>query len=409
MTGSEHDHGNCHGKCEMDRRTLLAGVAGLAAAPVLGGATLAAAEASDRPLGSVPFTARAYGARSATSGLAPITIERRAVGPRDVLIEILYAGICHSDIHHVREEWRKETYPLVPGHEIVGRIAAIGSEVTKFKVGDIGGVGCMVASCRVCENCIVDREQNCLNGVTLTYASSDKVSGGQTYGGYSERVVVDQHFVIRMPPGADLAAMTPLLCAGITTFSPLQHWKVEPGQRVGVVGLGGLGHVAVKLAVARRAQVTVFTTTPAKVADAQRLGAREAVLWSDAEAMRRVANQFDFIIATVPQAFNAKPFLDALKLDGTLVNVGALAPLEGVDSIAQIMGRKSLAGSQIGGIAETQEVIDFCAARNITADIEMIGVEDINRAYDRVVAKDVRYRFVIDMATLNGGKPARRG
>jgi uncharacterized zinc-type alcohol dehydrogenase-like protein len=404
-----HDHRNCGGDCEMNRRTLFAGVAGLAAAPLLGGATTAVAQASGRPLGTVPFTARAYGAQSATSGLGPVTIQRRAVGPRDVLIEVLYAGICHSDIHHVREEWRKETYPMVPGHEIVGRIAAIGNEVTKFKVGDIGGVGCMVASCRVCDNCLADREQNCQHGPTLTYASPDKVSGGQTYGGYSERVVVDQHFVIRMPPGADLAAMTPLLCAGITTFSPLQHWKIVAGQRVGVVGLGGLGHVAVKLAVARRAEVTVFTTTPAKVADAQRLGAREAVLWTDAAAMRRLAGQFDFIIATVPQAFNAKPFLDALKLDGTLVNVGALAPLEGVDSIAQIMGRKSLAGSQIGGIAETQEVIDFCAARNIKADIELIGVEDINRAYDRVVAKDVRYRFVIDMATLDGGKPARRG
>ncbi|MFG1378770.1 NAD(P)-dependent alcohol dehydrogenase [Xanthobacter autotrophicus] len=403
-----HDHRKCGDDCTMDRRALLAGGLGLAAAPLLGGASPAQAQASGRPTGAVPFTARAYGAQSATSGLAPLTIQRRALGPRDVLIDILYAGICHSDIHHVREEWRKETYPLVPGHEIVGRVSAIGSEVTKFKVGDIGGVGCMVASCGTCENCLADREQNCLNGLTLTYASPDKVSGGQTYGGYSERVVVDEHFVIRMPPGADLAAMTPLLCAGITTFSPLQHWKVEPGQRVGVVGLGGLGHVAVKLAVARRADVTIFTSTPAKIADAKRLGAREAVLWSDAEAMRKLAGQFDFIIATVPQAFSVKPFLNALKLDGTLVNVGALANLEGVDSIPLVMGRRSLAGSQIGGIAETQQVIDFCTARNITADIELIGVGDINRAYDRVVAKDVRYRFVIDMATLDGGAPARR-
>ncbi|WP_312845328.1 NAD(P)-dependent alcohol dehydrogenase [Sphingomonas sp. TF3] len=362
---------------------------------VVGSAAGAATGTESR--GQAPFKVRAYGAVSPTSGLAPMQIERRAVGPKDVLLDILYAGICHSDIHHVRQEWRKETYPMVPGHEIIGRVAAVGHEVTKFKVGDIGGVGCMVASCGTCENCVADREQNCLNGLTLTYNSPDKISGGQTFGGYSEAVVVAEHFVIRISPGADLAATTPLLCAGITTFSPIQHWKVERGQRVGVVGLGGLGHMAVKLAVARGADVTIFTTSPGKLADAKRLGAKAAVLSTDAAAMKAVENQFDFIIATVPEAFDVKPFLDALKLDGTLVSVGALADLKGANGTSMIMGRKSLAGSQIGGIAETQEVLDFCAARGITADIELIDPKDINRAYDRVVAKDVRYRFVINI------------
>lgn len=344
-----------------------------------------------------PSTVRAFAASSAMSGFGPIAIERRAVGPKDVQLDILYAGICHSDIHHVREEWRKETYPMVPGHEIIGRVTAVGSEVTKFKVGDIGGVGCMVASCRTCENCLADREQNCLNGYTATYAARDEVSGGLTQGGYSDQIVVTEHFVIRIDPGIDLAAATPLLCAGITTFSPIQHWQVGPGQRVGVVGLGGLGHVAVKLAVARGADVTVFTTSPGKIADARRLGATNAVLSTDAEAMKRVANTFDFIIATVPEAFDVQPYLAALKLDATLVSVGALADLK-VTANTLVMDRKSLAGSQIGGIAETQAVLDFCAARGIGADVEVISVDDIGRAYDRVVAKDVRYRFVIDMA-----------
>jgi alcohol dehydrogenase (NADP+) len=289
-------------------------------------------------------------------------------------------------------------YPCVPGHEIIGRVEAVGSAVTKFKVGDIGGVGCMVASCGTCENCLADREQNCLKGATFTYNSPDRAMGENTLGGYSGKRVVSERFVIRIPPGADLAATAPLLCAGITTFSPMQHWKLSSRQRVGVIGLGGLGHMAVKLAAARKAEVTVFTTSPGKIADARRLGAQEAVLWSDTAAMKRLANRIDLLIATVPQAFPMQPFMDVLALDGTLVNVGALNQLEGgLIGMSMAFGRKSLAGSVIGGIAETQEVVDYCASRGIKADVELIRPEQINQAFDRVVSKDVRYRFVIDM------------
>jgi uncharacterized zinc-type alcohol dehydrogenase-like protein len=382
------------------RRTFLVAGATLAAAPVLasaaGGRKGAATETG-------PFPTRAWGASSATSAFAPIPITRRALRPNDVLLDVLYAGICHSDIHAVRGDWMPPRYPIVPGHEIVGRVRAVGSSVTKFRVGDVGGVGCMVDSCGTCENCLADREQNCLNGTTFTYDSEDRVSGGPTYGGYSERIVVSERFVIRIPPGADLAATTPLLCAGITTFSPLQHWKVEAGQRLGVIGLGGLGHVAVKLGVARKADVTIFTTSPGKVADAKRLGAREAVLWTDRDAMKRLANHFDLLISTVPVSYPMQPFMDLLKLDATLVNVGALGQLEGLSGMAQGFGRKSLAGSMIGGIAETQEMIDYCAARNIKADVELIRPEDIGRAYGRVVNKDVRYRFVVDLGAGSKG------
>jgi alcohol dehydrogenase (NADP+) len=378
---------------------------GLAAAPLLTRVAIGAPAAeTDAPVGNNAFSVRAWGATSATSPLGAMQIERRATGPNDVLLDILYCGICHSDIHTVRDEWRATlptAYPSVPGHEIIGRVQAVGGAVTKFKVGDIGGVGCMVNSCGTCENCLADREQNCLAGATFTYNSPDAVLGGRTFGGYSDKIVVAEHFVIRIPPGADLPATAPLLCAGITPFSPMQHWKLETGQRVGVIGLGGLGHMVVKLAVARKAEVTVFTTSPGKIADAKRLGAREAVLWSDTEAMKRLANQFDLMISTVPKAFPMQPFMDLLKLDATLVNLGAMEPLEGgISGMMLAFGRKSLAGSVIGGIAETQEVIDYCAARNIKADIELIRPEEINRAYERVVNKDVRYRFVIDMASL---------
>jgi uncharacterized zinc-type alcohol dehydrogenase-like protein len=331
-----------------------------------------------------------------------MNITRRTIGPRDVLIDVLCCGVCHSDIHQVRNEWPSSaptTYPCIPGHEIVGRVLAVGSQVTKFKVGDAAGVGCMVDADLTCDNCLNDREQNCLGGTTFTYNSPDKLSGGQTFGGYSDKIVVKEHFVIRIPPGADLAATAPLLCAGITTFSPMQHWKLRAGQRVGVIGLGGLGHVAVKLAAARKAEVTVFTTSPGKLADAKRLGAREAVLWSDADAMKRLAGKLDLLISTVPEAYPMQPFMDVLKLDGTLVNVGALNQLEGLNGMALAFGRKSLAGSMIGGIAETQEVIDYCASRDIKPDIELIRPEQINAAYDRVKGKDVRYRFVIDFAS----------
>jgi len=377
--------------------------AGLAAAPLLMGPAARARADEPKPAGdNGPYAARAYGTPKADAPLGPIAIERRALGANDVLLEVMYCGICHSDIHQARDEWRSwgpTAYPCVPGHEIIGRVQAIGKAVTKFRVGDIGGVGCVVNSCRTCENCAADREQNCTRGATFTYNSPDPdKKGAHTYGGYSDKMVVAEHFVIRIPPGMDLAATAPLLCAGITTFSPMQHWKLGAKQRVGVIGLGGLGHVAVKLAVARKAEVTVFTTSPGKIDDAKKMGAREAVLWSDTDALKRLANHFDLLISTVPKAYPMQPFVNVLKLDATLVNVGAMEPIQGVTGIDLVFGRKSIAGSMIGGIAETQEVIDYCAARKIGADVERIGPADINKAFDRVVKKDVRYRFVIDMA-----------
>jgi len=380
------------------RRSLLKAGVGLAAAPLVAGlASEAHAEQPGDSGESGPFSVRAHGVTSAGSRVGPLRIERRALGRHDVLLDVLYCGVCHSDIHIARGDWRPPHYPCVPGHEVVGRIAAVGSAVTKFKVGDIGGVGCMVDSCGTCESCAADREQNCLQGATFTYDSNDRVTDGTTYGGYSEKMVVTERFVIRIPPGVDLAATAPLLCAGITTFSPQQHWRLAPGQRLGVVGLGGLGHMAVKLGVARKSEVTVFTTSPGKVSDAARLGAREAVLWSDAAAMKRLAGRFDLLISTVPVAYPMQPFMDLLKLDATLVNVGALGQLEGLNGMALGFGRKSLAGSMIGGIAETQEVIEYCAARNIKADVELVRPDQIDRAWERVRAKDVRYRFVLDL------------
>ena len=390
----------------MNRRKFLATGAGLAAAAPLLVREVIAADAGSSDATGVrnEISARAYGAAKATAPLTPINIERRAVGPNDVRLDVLYCGVCHSDIHQVRDEWHEwgpTVYPCVPGHEIIGRVVAIGDKVTKFKVGDIGGVGCLVDSCRTCDACRADREQNCAQTAIFTYNSPDKHGTAPvTYGGYSDKVVVTEHFVIRIPPGADLAATAPLLCAGITTFSPMQHWKLLGGQRVGVIGLGGLGHMAVKLAAARNTEVTVFTTSPGKVADAKRMGAKEAILWSDSDAMKRLANRFDLLISTVPRAYPMQPFLNVLKQDSTLVNVGAMEQLQGVTGINLVYARKSIAGSMIGGIAETQEVIDYCAARNIKADIELIRADEINRAYDRVVNKDVRYRFVIDMASL---------
>lgn len=390
----------------LGRRDILKASAALFAAPLMAGlgATAQAATAqTPKAPDSGPYPARAWGSKSATELLEPMAISRRVLGPNDVLIDVLYCGICHSDIHQACNEWpatNPTLYPCVPGHEIVGRVIAVGSQVTKFRVGDAAGVGCMVDADLTCENCLADREQNCLGGTTFTYNSPDKISGGHTFGGYSDKLVVREHFGIRIPPGADLAATAPLLCAGITTFSPMQHWRVAAGQRVGVIGLGGLGHVAVKLAVARKAEVVVFTTSLGKLADAKRLGAREAVLWGDAESMKRLAGTLDLLIATAPDTFPMQPFMDALKLDGTLVNVGALNQLEGLNGMALAFGRKSLAGSMIGGIAETQEVVDYCAARNIKADIELIRPDQINAAFDRVKNKDVRYRFVIDMASL---------
>jgi uncharacterized zinc-type alcohol dehydrogenase-like protein len=383
------------------RETLKAASAERTAAPLLDALSSGKAQTADASasaLGQSPFPVRAYGARSAGGRIAPLQIQRRALTPHDVLIDVLYAGICHSDIHTVRGDWGAPALPIVPGHEILGRVLAVGSKVTKFKAGEIAGVGCMVDSCGTCENCLVDREQVCLNGATFTYNSPDKVSGGHTFGGYSDRIVVSERFAIRIPPGMDLVSTAPILCAGITTFSPIRHWQVRPGQRVAVGGLGGLGHMAVKLAVAERADVTVFTTTPGKIADAARLGAREALLWGDAAAVKRLANAFDLMISTVPYAFDAQSFMDMLKLDATFVNVG-LGEARGIDPASMAFGRKSLAGSMIGGIAETQAVIDHCFARNIQPDIELIRPDQIDAAYERVVNKDVRYRFVIDFAS----------
>ena len=384
-----------------ERRQLIKGGLSLAAATLLAEASVGDANAADKGAGSGPFKARAYGNAKADAPLEPMAIERRALGPNDVFLEILYSGICHSDIHQARDEWRMQwgptVYPCVPGHEIIGRVAAIGPHVTKFRVGDIGGVGCIVNSCRSCDNCEADLEQYCPK-VTFTYNAPDpQKKGAHTLGGYSDKIVVTEHFVIRIPPGMNLAGAAPLLCAGITTFSPLQHWKVDGKQRVGVIGLGGLGHMAVKLAVARKAEVTVFTTSPAKSEDAKKMGAKEAVLWTDSEAMKRLASSFDVLIATVPKAFPIKQFMPVLKIGGTLVNVGAMETLPDVRGMDLVYGRRGLAGSMIGGIAETQEVIDFCAARGITADVELIAPDEINKAFERVVNKDVRYRFVIDM------------
>jgi uncharacterized zinc-type alcohol dehydrogenase-like protein len=390
------------GAVKHNRRMFLKTGAVLAAAPLLAGFVSNTQASSETLVGNEPSPTVGYGTTSATSPLKPMGIKRRALGSNDVLIDVMYCGVCHSDIHQARNEWPNTvptTYPVIPGHEIIGRVRAVGKKVTKFRVDDIGGVGCMVDSCGACENCLNDREQNCLNGTTFTYNSPDKVSGGLTYGGYSHTIVVKEHFVVRIPPGVDLPAMAPLLCAGITTFSPIRYWKVEPGQRVGVIGLGGLGHMAVKLANAHRADVTVFTTTPGKVADAKSMGARNAVLWNDEKAMSKYRGAFDLMISTVPRAYPMQPFMNMLSLDGTLVNVGALEELKGLDGMMIGFGRKSLAGSMIGGIAETQEVIDYCAARNIKADIELIRPNQINEAFVRVVNKDVRYRFVIDMTT----------
>jgi alcohol dehydrogenase (NADP+) len=381
---------------------LIAG-AGLLAAPLLTpSAAMAATPGAIPPSG---YSGKAYEATSADSGMLPVDIERRGLRPDDVLLDILYCGVCHSDIHTVRSEWPGTIYPSVPGHEIVGRVRAVGAAVTKFKVGDIGGVGCMVDSCGVCANCKRNLEQYCLSRTVFTYNSLETGTGKPTLGGYSNKIVVTQHFVIRIPEHADLAATAPLLCAGVTTFSPMQHWNLESGQKVGIVGLGGLGHMAVKLAASRKAEVIVFTTSSSKLDSAKHLGAKEAVLWSDTAALQKLKNSFDLIISTVPQGYPMQPFMNLLKLDGTLVNVGALEELQGgIDGMALAAYRRSLAGSMIGGIAETQSVIDYCSANNIKADIELIQIQDINRAFERVVAKDVRYRFVIDMASLRGGE-----
>jgi uncharacterized zinc-type alcohol dehydrogenase-like protein len=343
--------------------------------------------------------AQAYATQNATSALAPLTISRREPGPLDVEIEILYCGVCHSDLHQARNEWHNTVYPCVPGHEIVGRVKSIGSEVSKFKVGDLSAVGCLVDSCRTCPSCEAGLEQYCTSP-TYTYNSDDKHLGAHTLGGYSTSVVVDEAYVLRVPAGLDLAATAPLLCAGITTYSPLRHWKVGPGQKVGIVGLGGLGHMAVKFAHAFGAHVVLFTTSPGKIADGLRLGADEVVLSKDPDAMQKQQGSFDFILDAVSAQHDINAYLTLLKLDGTLVQVGAPGEPLPVSVFNLLMGRRSFAGSCIGGIAETQEMLDFCAEHGIVSDIELIPIQKINEAWERLLKQDVHYRFVIDMASL---------
>ncbi|HXT61825.1 MAG TPA: NAD(P)-dependent alcohol dehydrogenase [Pyrinomonadaceae bacterium] len=345
---------------------------------------------------------KAYAAKKATASLAPTTILRRDPTPHDVQIEILFCGICHSDLHSVRNEWSEfaETqYPIVPGHEIIGRVTKVGSGVKKFKEGDIAGVGCLVDSDGTCENCKEGLEQFCPERI-LTYNSADKHLGGVTLGGYSETIVVDERFVLRIPANLDLASAAPLLCAGITTFSPLRHWDVTAGQKVGVVGLGGLGHMCVKLADAFGAHVVVFTTSPEKKEDALRLGADEIIVSRDASEMAKHAGTFNFILDTVSAKHDINAYLTLLARDGNLTLVGAPPEAIGVAAFALIGGRHSLSGSAIGGIAETQEMLDFCGAHDITADVEVIPIQKVNEAYERMLKGDVKYRFTIDMASL---------
>ena len=345
----------------------------------------------------------AIAAHSATSPLAPWSFDRRTPAPRDVQIQILFCGVCHSDLHTVRGEWGNIVYPQVPGHEIVGRVLAVGADVTRYKAGDTVGVGCLVDSCQTCASCADGLEQYCENGSTGTYGGIEKQSGKPTQGGYSDGIVVDERFVVRIPDGMDLAAAAPLLCAGITTFSPLREWKAGPGKRIGVVGLGGLGHMGVKLAHAMGAHVTLFTTSAGKVEDGRRLGADDVVISTDKAEMKRVRNSLDLILDTVSAPHDLDAELNLLRRDGTLVLLGGSPVPHPSPSVWPfITGRKRLAGSLIGGLPETQEMLDFCAAHGIASDIELIDAKEINVAYERMLKSDVKYRFVIDIATITG-------
>ncbi|KTW11523.1 NAD(P)-dependent alcohol dehydrogenase [Sphingomonas sanguinis] len=351
----------------------------------------------------MPTPAKGYAAQSAETPLAPFSFERRDPKGDDVAIDILYCGVCHSDLHTARGEWAGTQYPCVPGHEIVGRVTAVGGDVTKYKVGDLVGVGCMVDSCGHCPSCHDGEEQYCEGtGFVGTYNGPDPVLGGHTFGGYSDHIVVKEGFVLKINhDAADLAAVAPLLCAGITTYSPLRHWKVGPGQKVGIVGLGGLGHMGVKIAAAMGAEVYVFSTSPNKAEDAKRLGAKDLVVSKDEAQMAEHANSFDFILNTVAAPHNLDAFLMLLKRDGTMTLVGVPDSPHPSPSVGNLVfRRRSLAGSLIGGIAETQEMLDFCHQHGLTADIEMIAMDEVNTAYDRMQKSDVKYRFVIDMATL---------
>lgn len=349
----------------------------------------------------MPISVVGYAAHSATSELVPYSFERRDPKADDVVIEILYCGVCHSDLHTARNDWGWTAYPIVPGHEIVGRVTAVGKDVSRFKVGDAVGVGCLVDSDRTCEHCEKGHEQYCNHGV-FTYGGQDK-DGSMTQGGYSNQIVVSDRFVLKVPEGLDLKGAAPLLCAGITTYSPLRHWNVKKGDKVAVTGLGGLGHMALKLAKAMGAEVTLFSRSRGKEEDARRLGADHVVISTDEKQMAAVQAKFSLIIDTVPYDHDLNPYIPTLNVDGTLVLVGYLGPLgTPLNTAHMVLKRQAVAGSLIGGLPETQEMLDFCGKHNITADVEMIAMDGINNAYERMLKSDVKYRFVIDMATLKG-------
>ncbi len=348
------------------------------------------------------MTVHGYAAQAADAPVAPWEFNRRDPRPDDVTIDILYCGVCHTDIHTTRNDWGYSVYPVVPGHEIIGRVTEVGPEVTNFEIGDTVGVGVLVDSCRECSACRAGLEVYCEQYPTSTYGANDRHDGSPTYGGYSNEIIVSDHFVLHIPDALDPKTAGPLLCAGITTYSPLKHWKIGPGHKVAVIGLGGLGHLGLKFAKALGAEVTLFTRTPGKEEEARRLGADHVVLSTDPAQMTAAANSFDFILDTVPSAHDLNPYLATLKLDGTHILVGQLDAIEpALSGISLIAGRKSLAGSGAGGIAETQEMLEFCAERGVTCDVEMINIQDVNGAFERVLKSDVRYRFVIDMASLN--------
>ena len=357
-------------------------------------------ELRTEPLLLTKQPAKSYAAREAGGLLSPWDFERRTPGPRDVQAEILYCGVCHTDIHFVRNDWGMSMYPLVPGHEIVGKVTAVGNQVKKFKTGDYVGIGCLVGSCRECDNCKDGLEQYCTGGMVLTYSGYERDGKTITYGGYSNKIVVDEDFVLKVSDKLPLERVAPLLCAGITTYSPLRYWKVGPGQKVAILGLGGLGHMGVKFAVALGAEVSVLSTSPGKEEDARKLGAHHFHLTTNEETMKNLANHYDFILDTVTAPHDQNMFMGLLKTNGSLVMVGIPAEPAHVPAFTVIFQRRTLAGSLIGGLPETQEMLDFCAAHNIAADVEVINIKDINEAYLRMEKADVKYRFVIDMSTI---------
>lgn len=343
---------------------------------------------------------KAYGAIAADQDLVPLTIERRDLQADDILIDILYCGVCHSDIHTARGDWGNKHYPIVPGHEIIGRVRQVGEQVERFRVGDVVGVGCMVDSCLHCSSCSEGLEQYCENGVTLTYGGKDKFLGGVTQGGYAQTIVVKEAFVLRVPKNLDPAKVGPLLCAGITTWSPLKHWQIKSGDKVGIIGLGGLGHMGIKFARAMGAHVVMITRSVGKTVDAAKLGADEILLSSDSDAMKQHKDSFDFLLNTIPVGHDVDPYLRLLKRDATMVLVGSLEPLAQLNASLLTRKRRNIAGSLIGGIAETQEMLDFCAEHQVLPEVEMINMQSINQAWKRVIDGDVKYRFVIDMQSL---------